>query len=340
MNDSLAKKIDACSGLPTLPTVALEVLETIRAGDGDMTRLAGIVTKDPALAGRVLKTVNSSFYGQSRKITTIQQALVVLGSQSVRTLVLGFTLLDGLKDTAAGGFDHRAYWRRSFYTACAAKYLARTHKMLQAEELFVCGLLADVGMLALDACAGDEFGRVCGSVQTHAELAEAELQVFGGHHAEVGGYLADKWRLPPVLAEPIRWHVEPSQADDETLRRMAAVVRIAGRCADVYIDAQPAGAIADVRRELGGTLCRDDGEPDMLLAAIGQLARETADTFDFELGPNRRFDRILSDANQALIELTLQSQMHAADLTRQAADREAAFARRELELKRPPRPTA
>ena len=207
--------------------------------------------------------------------------------------------------------------------------------MMQAEELFVCGLLADIGMLALDVCVGDEFGAVCGSVATHADLAEAEVRAFGGHHAEVGGYIADKWKLPPVLAEPIRWHVEPSQADDETLRKMAAVVRIAGRCADVFTDAEPAGAIADVRKELGGATGRgDDGEPDMLLAAIGEMTREIAATFDFQLGPDKRFDRILSHANEALIELTLQTQMHAADLTRQAADREAAFAKRELELKK------
>ena len=196
-------------------------------------------------------------------------------------------MLDGLKDTRANGFDHKLYWRRSFYTACAAKYLAQKHKMMQAEELFVCGLLADIGMLVLDCCLGDEFGRVCQSVADHAELADAEVRALGAHHGEVGGYVADKWKLPPVLAEPIRWHVEPSQADDETLRRMAAVVRIAGRCADVYTDAEPATAIADVRRELGGALGRgDDGEPDMLLAAIGEMTRETAATFDFELGPD------------------------------------------------------
>ena len=333
MNDALAKKIDACPGLPTLPTVALEVLELVKSGDGDMSRLAHVVEKDPALAGRVLKMVNSSFYGRSQKVTTVQQALVMLGLQSVRTLVLGFTLVDGLKNNSAAGFDHKLYWRRSFYTACAAKFLAQQQKMMQAEELFICGLLADIGMLALDACVGDEFGKVCGSVTSHADLAAAETRAFGGHHGEVGGYIADKWKLPPVLAEPIRWHVDPTQADDDTLHRMADMVRIAGRCADVYTDAEPAGAIADVRRDLA-EVAGDPGTADVLLAKIGDMTRETAALFDFQLGADVRFDRILSNANQALIELTLQTQMQAASLQQQAADREVAFAKREQELKK------
>ena len=329
MDAALCKKIDACPSLPTLPTVALEVLKLARGDEGDMQQLAAVVERDPALAGRVLKTVNSSFYGRSQKVTTVQQSLVLLGLQSVKTLVLGFTLLEGLRGHPAKGFDHKLYWRRSFYTACASKYLAKQLKMMQAEELFVCGLLADIGMMALDACMSEEFGRVCAGVTSHAELAAAEVKAFGSHHAEIGGVLADKWKLPPVLAEPIRWHVDPAQADDETLQRMAAVVRVAGRCADVYVDENPAMAIADVRRELSTTLGRggDDGEADTFLAAIGELARETAAAFDFEIGKDARFDHILRQANEALVELTLQTQHN-------ATQREADFVKREIELKR------
>ena len=304
MNDGLLKSIDGCPALPTLPTVALEVLELAKSTDSDLDRLAEIIERDPALAGRVLKTVNSSFYGRSKKVTTIQQSLIVMGLQSVRTLVLGFSLLDGMKDSGGGGeggFDHKLYWRRSFYAACAAKHIGRTLGLMQAEELFVCGLLGDIGMLVLDACMGDKYGPVCDGAPSHPDLAAAETAALGGHHGEVGGYIADKWKLPPVLAEPIRWHVEPEQADDETLRQMAQIVSLAGRCADVYTDAEPATAIRDVREQVkrlmpstgGGA---DADMADTLLAGVGDLTREAAASFDFDLGETAKYEKILPAA--------------------------------------------
>ncbi len=326
MNEALLSKIQNCPGLPTLPTVAVEVLNLARSSDSDMKQLAAVIERDPALVGRVLKTVNSSFYGRSKKVTTIEQAVVVMGMQSVRTLVLGFSLADGLMKTPAKGFDHLKYWRRSFYAACAAKEIGVAARVMQAEELFVCGLLADIGMLVLDKVVPDEYRDVCDLVVTHAEQAAAEKS------------------LPPVLGEPIRWHADPEKADDGTLQMMTRIVACAGRCADVFVDEEPAGAIADVRTQIGVILEAASGGmhvdrppaevADELLGKLNDQVGETCRAFEVDLGSSQRYDKILRDANEALVELTLQSQHQAHTLQQQAANMEAQFAEREAELKK------
>ena len=342
MKDSIRQKIDECTGLPSLPTVAVEVLRLARSTESDMKGLATVIEQDPALSGRVLKTVNSSFYGRSQKVTTIEQSLVVMGLQSVRTLVLGFSLVEGLMGRKSKGFDHRMYWRRSFYKAVAAKELGVACRVMQAEELFVCGLLADIGMLVLDGCLSEEYGAVCKLVKTHAEQASAERSKLGADHAEVGAYIAEKWKLPPVLSEPIRWHSEPEKAEDGTLATMASILRCAGRCADVFVDAEPAQAIADVRRLAGECLENSpipasqpaDKFADGLLDRLGARVQDTAASFEIDLGPATRYDKILRDATEALVEITMQTQQQAADLQQQQADMTVQFAQREAELQK------
>ncbi|MCH2147839.1 MAG: HDOD domain-containing protein, partial [Phycisphaerales bacterium] len=113
--------------LPTLPTVAARVLEMTDAEDIDLRRIADVVQMDQALAAKVLRTVNSSFYGLSRPCGTVRQAMVYLGLNAVKTLVLSFSLVDTVdgRGADANGFNFTEYWRRSIHTAVAARELAR-----------------------------------------------------------------------------------------------------------------------------------------------------------------------------------------------------------------------
>ena len=342
MDAALQEKIRACPALPSMPTVAIEVLNLARSPDSDMKVLARVIERDPALASRVLKTVNSAFYARTQKVTSIEQALVVIGLESVKTLVLGFSLVDNLMSRKAGGFDHLVYWRRSFYAGCAARELARRVRLMQSEEIFVCALLADIGMLVLDATLGEDYGNVCRVVTTHADQAPAEAGQLGTTHAEVAGFVGEMWKLPPVLNEPILWHAEPTRAEEGTLRTMAHIVAAAGRCADVFVDKDAAPAIADVRQRVAALLAQAPGftgqvDPraaDEILEKLTGEVAETARMFEVDLGPSVKYDKILRDANEALVEITLRSQQQAVDLQRKTVDLEADFARREAELKK------
>src|SRR3954449_13046865 len=131
MNEQLVQKIRACPNLPSLPAIAVQVLELAQKADVDIAEIARIISKDPALSSKILRTVNSSFYARSQHVSTISHALVILGLQSVKTLVLGFSLVNNLSRTKPGGFSHLNYWRRSVYSATAARVLSSKLALVQ-----------------------------------------------------------------------------------------------------------------------------------------------------------------------------------------------------------------
>src|SRR5271154_4534690 len=124
MTSDLSERIRKCPNLPSLPAIAMQVLELTQKADVDIAEIARLISKDAALSGKILKTVNSSFYGRSQHVSTISHALVILGLQSVKTLVLGFSLVTSLNKNKGKGFKHVLYWRRSLYAATAARTLA------------------------------------------------------------------------------------------------------------------------------------------------------------------------------------------------------------------------
>ena len=124
MNEELIKKIRACPTLPSMPAIAMQVLELAQKDHVDIAEIARVICKDPALSSKILRTVNSSFYGRANTISTISHALVLLGLQAVKTLVLGFSLVGNLSKAKSKGFKHVSYWRRSVYAATAARMLA------------------------------------------------------------------------------------------------------------------------------------------------------------------------------------------------------------------------
>ena len=317
MNPQLVNRIQQCQNLPSLPAVAVQVLDLAQKPDVDIAQIARLISKDPALSSKILRTVNSSFYGHSQNISTISHALVILGLQSVRTLVLSFSLVPSLTKDRPKGFSHLDYWKRSIYAATAARTIAARLQVVQQEEAFLAALLMDIGMLVLDRTLGEEYGKICERSATHARLAQAETEALGMNHAEVGGMLSAQWKLPPSLAQPIACHNAPEQVPDPALRKLADVVALAGTCADVFVEESAAQTIAFVRDALSIRHGISETDCNAMLDEIGRSTRDVASLFEvpFHAGPS--FDEILKKANETLVEITLRAQQQAADLHRE-----------------------
>lgn len=308
MSPQLRDKINACSDLPSLPAIAVQVLELAQADEADLTRIASVISQDPALTGKILKTVNSSFYGRARAVSTISQAMVVLGLQSVKTLVLGFSLVGGMNTKKKdGAFDHKRYWKHSLFTAAAARQIAQRVNLLQVEEVFLAGLLADIGMLVLDRVIGESYGKTA-VTPSHQTLAAAEAAAYQTTHAEVSGYLVGQWKLPPLLATPIEFHHDSAAVTDPTLKKLADVVGMASQCADVFTDADPSGALAAVRGRWFPAFGIDAAAGDTMMAQIQVKAKEIAALFDIQIGETEPYERVLQRANEALVKMVLQTQ--------------------------------
>jgi len=317
MNEQLVQRIRQCPTLPSLPSIAVQVLDLAQKPEVDIAEIARIISKDPALSGKILRTVNSSFYGRSQHVSTISHALVILGLQSVKTLVLGFSLVSNLSKNKAKGFKHIAYWKRSIFAATAARTLAAKINLVQQEEAFLAALLMDIGMLVLDQVVGDQYGEIHAKSKSHDELAQNEKDALGMTHAQVGGMIAEQWKLPPLLCVPVAHHHDTENVKDLSLKKLADLVYLSGRCADVFVDEEPAKAIADVRNTCLSQYKFPGPDTDTLLAEIGTRTKEVASLFEINIGSSHEYDAILKKANEALVEITLQSQMQATELQAQ-----------------------
>lgn len=314
-------KILASNQLPSMPAIAVQVLEMAQRAEVDLGEIATTISRDPALSARILKTVNSSFYGRSHAVSTVSHALVILGLQAVKTLVLGFSLVPTLSKEKTRGFDHVAYWRRSIYAATAARMLAaRVGAKDQQEEAFLATLLADVGMLVLDRVLEKEYADVVAAAgPSHACLSDAERAAMKFDHAEVAQLLAEQWKLPPILTEPIAFHHAEAKASAPALVRLAQVVGVAGRCADVFVDADGGTAANAARVDLERCFKINAADADALLADIGVATREVASLFEINLGKPIDLEAVLKQANETLVEFTLASQQKACVLAEQNA---------------------
>ncbi len=194
--------------LPTLPAVALQILELTADENVDLKAIAEIIRYDQALAAKVLRTVNSSFYGLTKPCATIRQALIYLGLNTVKSLVLGFSLvetMDGGGDEAVD-FDFITYWRRSLYSAVAARDIGAGVKCADPEEAFLTAIMQDFGMVVMHRVFGDEYLQCIDLAPRHRDLCAIEDAHFELTHPDVGAELARRWNLPDHLVDAIRRH--------------------------------------------------------------------------------------------------------------------------------------
>ena len=191
--------------LPSLPVVVLELLSSMDQDDTDVHVLAQKIELDQGLAAKTLRIANSSFYGMQSKVTSIPQAVSVLGFHSIRTVVTACALT-GSFAPVAGGFDFKAFWRHSLATAIAARLLA-PHLRVNPETAFTAGLLHDLGTLVLVTRFPAEHALVRSYRQAHdCQMAEAELAVIGIDHAQVGSALAAYWKFPEAIQQAVADH--------------------------------------------------------------------------------------------------------------------------------------
>ena len=191
--------------LPSLPVVVMELLSSMDQDDTDVHVLAQKIELDQALAAKTLRIANSSFYGMQSKVTSIPQAVSVLGFHSIRTVVTACALTSSFAP-AAGGFDFQAFWRHSLATAIAARLLA-PHLGVNPETAFTAGLLHDLGTLVLVTRFPAEHALVRSYRQAHdCQMAEAELAVIGIDHAQVGSALAAYWKFPEAIQQAVADH--------------------------------------------------------------------------------------------------------------------------------------
>lgn len=212
----------ALRDLPPLPSVVLELVESLGHEELSATQYAAKISRDQALAARTLRLANSSFYGRGRQVRSVAEAIGVLGLRTVRGVVTAAGLAGSFRRHA--GFDHDAFWRHSIGSALCAQALAGELRRDDAELAFTVGLLHEIGRLALASAFAPAYAEV---EQWRRDQdcpdGEAERAVLGIDHAEVGGLIARQWNFAPPIVDAIREHHAPPDAAVVTLTGIAHV---------------------------------------------------------------------------------------------------------------------
>jgi putative nucleotidyltransferase with HDIG domain len=214
--------------LPSLSAVVVELLASIDKEDVDVHELGNKIALDQSLTAKTLRLANSSFYGMSSKVTTIHQAISVLGFHSIRTLVTACAVTGSFPAGANTNFNFKGFWRHSVGTAVCAKLLA-PHLKLNPDGAFTAGLLHDIGTLVLSTRLPAEYARMLSWRAEHdCNIVEAEQAVFGIDHADVGAALCAYWKFPVQMQDAVAQH---HHADLGSARSLPLLVHAANTVA-------------------------------------------------------------------------------------------------------------
>jgi len=225
-SDLLRKRVERLEGLPTLPSVASKLISMTQSLKTSATEVGELISKDQALTTRVLKLVNSAYYGFPKQITTVNHAVVILGFSRVKNIVLAASVFGIKSGKGPQRFDAVAFWRHCLGTAVCARTLSKELHRGEQEEAFVCGLLHDIGKVVLAQVSPGEYDQALElAEQKSCLIRDAEMEVFGLDHAEVGSWLVERWKLPPGVQTAIQRHHSPR--DTRKDRDTAFVVHLA-----------------------------------------------------------------------------------------------------------------
>jgi HD-like signal output (HDOD) protein len=198
--------------ISSLPNIFYKVNSAVEDPETSFGEIGQIISGDVVLAARLLKIVNSSFYGFSSKIETITHAVTIVGMIQLRDLVLATTIAGQFRSITKTTLDMEAFWLHSVSTGLAARIIAHYRKESNPERYYVMGLLHDIGRLLLLLNAPDEMKLVLEHYRKGGLLYEAEYEVLGLDHAKVAGALLEKWELPVRLTDAINFHHDPENA--------------------------------------------------------------------------------------------------------------------------------
>lgn len=208
--------------LPTVPKVVQELIRSFSRDDVAVEQIASRLEADPVLSAKTLRLANSAYFHVSRRIGTVNDALLMLGFVMVRNLVVGCGLAGTFKD--APGIDLPQFWRYSLDTACTARWLAHAGGH-NADLAFTVGLVHGLGQLLMHAAQPAEMGpldRQCHPLA--AERAALEQAELGYHHGDVGAELALRWKFPEAVTEPLKTVPDPLRGDPPDT--MAALIHL------------------------------------------------------------------------------------------------------------------
>ena len=295
--------------LPTLPSIAMRLLNAVRNKETGLKEIGEILATDPTLSAEVLKAVNSHYYGLSNKITSVPHAVNLLGGQTVKSLALSFSLVKNLRSNETNGFDYVNFWKTSLIGAVSAKILTKRILPNFAEDAFFLGLIHNIGILAMNQCMPEQYQLVINETKDRSfAYSDAENRVFGVNHMQLGEYLAKSWGLPESFTMPILHHhgFEDIVIQDPNVDVMTKLLRLSSLFIDLSNHKEKKASTTFAQLEfLAEKYGFQDKLPiDEIAKQVHQQTIDVFPLFNIKIDEDKDYFQIIEDARNELINLS------------------------------------
>jgi len=307
--EDILQRVLQSEDLPTLPTVASKLISLTSKEDTTLSDIADLVSQDISLSAKILKVSNSAFYSFPQQIGSIHQAVSILGTNAVRSLVLSFSFLtikSGKRNVS--NFNFEQFWQRSLAKAVASKLILEKVKGADTEEIFISGLLQNLGELIFARTFSDEYDKVLEDVvkNQHDEIM-AEESIIGANHCFVGFEVAKKWGFPEVLLLPILYHHTPSEyrGNDKKIQHTVSAVYLSEILVSILYSDRPEEYHRQFRKEAKKLLKLTPSDIESILDDVHSQVEQAGEYFGLKIKNTRPVQEILQEANIRLSLLNL-----------------------------------
>ena len=306
---TLADLLAHAEHLPTLPTVAVEILRLSRNEKASMQDLTAVIALDPALSAKILKLANSTAFHRGTDVTSLDRATLRLGMTTVQFLTLGFSLTrSNLRHGSKSSFDYLQYWQYSITMAVAGQELGRLIHSSQQHEAFLCGLLGRFGQLVMAQAIPERYAAVLAAAPESLPTAALERQLLGYDHHQVGAALMHDWQFPALLTDTIRSWEAPERLAPQTpksVQELSRLIQMADMTSQV-IWGNPKEQALQTLHEYGQQYFGVAAVAmDACFLSLEAKLAETAALFDIQVTDLGDFQTMLTEARDRLVQLSL-----------------------------------
>jgi len=248
-SEELSGVVSRIDSLPSLPSLYTRIIQILQSDDPSLQKVGEVIAEDIAMSAKVLQLVNSSYFGIARRISNPVQAVMFLGLETVKALVLSVQVFATWDSRKVRQYDIETLWQHSMTIGMIAKRLAEMEQLRtsEADDAFTAGLLHDIGKLILAASLPDKYEQIVQDCRkSHLPVWVAEEQTFGTTHAEIGAYLLGLWGLPTTIVEAVAWHHRPAECPARTFCPLTTVHVANGLWHEMrHSECQDMGALLD-----------------------------------------------------------------------------------------------
>ncbi len=308
MTPELEAKLKACPNLPSPSTVAIQIIQLANEPESDFKKIIRLLTCDPALSSKILRVANSPVYPYTKKVENLHQALMVIGLNATISLALSFSLVKSLKTPQGQGLDFTLYWKRAILSGISCQVLGTTCGIPEGEELYLAGLLQDLGMLALDQVFPDLYVSLVGPQSDHANLIAHEKHTLGLTHGAIGGWLLTQWNLPDRLRLAVACSDDPTRIPEQDERApFSYCVTLSGMIAEIFIRETDKAFMQSITQQACSLLQLTPEDLMKTLETVKERLPETESLFNTNLQPWDDPQTILEHARESLLLRNLQA---------------------------------